>query len=142
VVAQSDPKFLSAKGVLDTVHSEVLNEERLIYVDFPMGIRSSQFKKYPVAFLLDGDVLLTAAATVQDFYSGGFTPDMIIIGISNAENRTRDLTPPKVVESAGAWAADKMEVAMTPNAVAEGGALHFLILLRKNWSLMWRQTIP
>jgi predicted alpha/beta superfamily hydrolase len=126
VVAQSDPKYLSKKGILDTVHSEVLNEERLIYVDFPMGYDPASSKKYPVAFLLDGDVLLTAAATVQDFYSGGFTPDMIIIGISNAENRTRDLTPPKFVEEQRANSSDPMAVAMTPNAIMEGGAPAFL----------------
>jgi len=56
---------------------------------------------------------------------------MIIIGISNAENRTRDLTPPKVAKVQDQAAADKMEVAMTPNAVAEGGAANFLEFIEK-----------
>ena len=38
-VAQSGPEFLQQRGVPDTVHSEVLNEDRLIYVDFPLSIR-------------------------------------------------------------------------------------------------------
>ena len=38
-VAQSGPEFLQQRGVPDTVHSEVLNEDRLIYVDFPLAIR-------------------------------------------------------------------------------------------------------
>ena len=125
-VAQSGPEFLQQRGVLDTVHSEVLNEDRLIYVDFPLSYTPGSAQKYPVAFLLDGDVLLPAAGTVQDYYSGGFTPDMIIIGISNAENRTRDLTPPKFIEAQSAVSSDPMAVAMTPNAVLEGGAPCFL----------------
>ena len=125
-VAQSGPEFLQQRGVPDTVHSEVLNEDRLIYVDFPLSYTPGSAQKYPVAFLLDGDVLLPAAGTVQDYYSGGFTPDMIIIGISNAENRTRDLTPPKFIEAQSAVSSDPMAVAMTPNAVLEGGAPAFL----------------
>ena len=125
-VAQSGPEFLQQRGVPDTVHSEVLNEDRLIYVDFPLSYTPGSAQKYPVAFLLDGDVLLPAAGTVQDYYSGGYTPDMIIIGISNAENRTRDLTPPKFIEAQSAVSSDPMAVAMTPNAVLEGGAPAFL----------------
>ena len=130
-VAQSAPEFLQQRGVSDTVHSELLNEDRLIYVDFPLDYTPGSAQKYPVAFLLDGDVLLPAAGTVQDYYSGGFTPDMIIIGISNAEYRTRDLTPPKVAKEQATAAADKMEVAMTPNAVAEDGAAVFLDFIEK-----------
>lgn len=130
-VAQSGPKFLQQRGVTDTVHSELLNEDRLIYVDFPIDYSPGSAQKYPVAFLLDGDVLLPAAGTVQDYYSGGFTPDMIIIGISNAEHRTRDLTPPKVANVQATAAEDKMELAMTPNAVAEGGAPSFLDFIEK-----------
>src|SRR6056300_1706294 len=130
-VAQSGPEFLQQRGVPDTVHSEVLNEDRLIYVDFPLTYTPGSAQKYPVAFLLDGDVLLPAAGTVQDYYSGGYTPDMIIIGISNAVDRTRDLTPPKVVKAQATGSADKMEVAMTPNAVADGGAAAFLEFIEK-----------
>ena len=131
VLAQTDPAFLVQRGITDTVHSELLGEDRLIYVDFPLGYDPSSARKYPVAFLLDGDVLLTAAGTVQDFYSGGFTPEMIIIGISNADNRTRDLTPPKIAETFSADAADQMEVAMQPNAIADGGAAVFLDFMEK-----------
>ena len=129
--AQTDTELLQRRGVLDTVHSELLNEDRLIYVDFPLGYDPASAQKYPVAFLLDGDVLLPAAGTVQDYYSGGFTPDMIIIGISNAENRTRDLTPPNFARVQAKSAADKMQVAMTPNAVTEGGAAVFLDFIEK-----------
>ena len=131
VLAQTDPAFLVQRGITDTVHSELLGEDRLIYVDFPLGYDPSSTRKYPVAFLLDGDVLLTAAGTVQDYYSGGFTPEMIIIGISNAEHRTRDLTPQKITETLSAETKDKMELAMQPNATTDGGAAVFLDFIEK-----------
>jgi hypothetical protein len=34
VLAQTDPAFLVQRGITDTVHSELLGEDRLIYVDF------------------------------------------------------------------------------------------------------------
>jgi len=38
---------------------------------------------------------------VQNYYNGGFTPEMIIVGISNDKNRMRDLTTSKVSEMNG-----------------------------------------
>jgi len=38
---------------------------------------------------------------VQNYYSGGFTPEMVIVGISNDKNRMRDLTTSKVTEMYG-----------------------------------------
>jgi predicted alpha/beta superfamily hydrolase len=35
---------------------------------------------------------LPTVSLVQNYYSGGFIPEMILIGISNQQNRTRDLT--------------------------------------------------
>ena len=46
-VAQSGPEFLQQRGVPDTVHSEVLNEDRLIYVDFPLSYTPGSAQKYP-----------------------------------------------------------------------------------------------
>lgn len=130
--AQSDRTFLMNRGVVDTVHSEFLNEDRLIYVDFPLEYDPTSAKKYPVAFLLDGDVLLPAAGVAQDYYSGGFTPEMIIIGISNAENRTRDLTPPILELHKGTTdTSDKMAMVMQPYATVEGGASLFLEFIEK-----------
>jgi len=132
VAQTAAPDFLMNRGVLDTVHSTLLNEDRLIYVDFPLGYNPNSKQKYPVAFLLDGDVLLPAAGVVQDYYSGGFTPEMIIIGISNSENRTRDLTPPRIdLATTKNEASDKMEEVMTPVSSAEGEASVFLEFIEK-----------
>ena len=54
-----------------------------------------------MAYILDGEVLLSTVNNVQSFYNGGFTPEMILVGISNANNRTRDLTPSKIKEKYG-----------------------------------------
>ena len=58
-------------------------------------------KKYPVIYVLDGDVLLNAVHLVHDNYYGGFMPEMIIVGVSNSNNRTRDLTTSKITERRG-----------------------------------------
>ena len=58
-------------------------------------------QKYPVVYVLDGEVFLPTVYNVHRFYSGGFMPEMIIVGISNAKNRVRDLTTSKVTEMYG-----------------------------------------
>ncbi|MDN3644036.1 alpha/beta hydrolase-fold protein [Lutimonas halocynthiae] len=97
--AQSD--YLIQIGLKDSVHSEVLNETREFYVVLPDSYVEGSDTKYPVVFLLDGDVMLNALQTVHSFYSGGFMPDMILVGISNAESRTRDLTTSELSERRG-----------------------------------------
>lgn len=97
--AQSD--YLIHIGLKDSVHSEVLNETREFYVVLPDTYVEGSDTKYPVVFLLDGDVMLNALQTVHSYYSGGFMPDMILVGISNAENRTRDLTTSELSERRG-----------------------------------------
>ena len=98
-LALAGPQFSNAQltyntkiGVLDSLHSKVLNESRSVYVQLPDSYDPDSSIKYPVVYILDGDVLLNALYTVHSFYSGGFMPEMIMVGISNGENRTRDLT--------------------------------------------------
>lgn len=93
--------YLQQVGILDSVYSETLKENRQFYVQFPADYNPNSNTKYPVAFILDGEVLLPTVHNVQNFYSGGFTPEMILIGISNTTNRTRDLTTSKVTEMYG-----------------------------------------
>jgi predicted alpha/beta superfamily hydrolase len=47
-------------------------------------------------YVLDGETHLPTVTNVQNYYSGGFTPEMILVGISNQNNRTRDLTISKI----------------------------------------------
>lgn len=92
-------QFLQKVGVLDSLYSETLKEYRKFYIQLPANYDAN--KKYPVVFSLDGGVLLPTINNVQSFYSGGFTPEMILVGISNANNRMRDLTTSKVTEMYG-----------------------------------------
>jgi hypothetical protein len=96
-----ESQFLQKVGVLDSVYSKELKEYRKFYVQFPVDYDANRREKYPVVFILDGEVLLPTISNVQNFYSGGFTPEMILIGISNNKNRTRDLTPSKIDEKYG-----------------------------------------
>jgi len=93
--------FLKQIGVKDSLFSRVLNENREIYVQLPEYYNPMGHEKYPVVYLLDGKVFLPTVVNVHQFYSGGFMPEMVIVGISNAKNRMRDLTTSKVKEMYG-----------------------------------------
>lgn len=100
LTAQNDPSKL--RPVLnDSIYSENLKEYRQFFIQYPQEYDESSTKKYPVAFILDGEFLLPTVTNFQGYYSGGFTPEMILIGISNLKNRTRDLTTSKITESYG-----------------------------------------
>lgn len=94
-------QFLQKVGVLDSIYSLSLKEYRKFYVQLPANYSTNKNEKYPVVFILDGEVLLPTVNNVQDFYAGGFTPDMVMIGISNDKHRMRDLTTSKVTEMYG-----------------------------------------
>jgi len=102
-IAQSkqNAHYLQNIGLSDSLYSEILQEYRKIYVQLPANFKPDENKKYPLVFCLDGEVLLPAVNNVHSFYSGGFMPDMILVGVSNARNRTRDLTTSKITEKYG-----------------------------------------
>lgn len=89
VLAQGNQhqRFLHQVGVLDSLHSQILNETRLIYVQLPDHYIPEKNQKYPVVYILDGERFLPTVNDVQNYYSGGFTPEMVLIGISNDKNR-------------------------------------------------------
>lgn len=84
--------YLENVGTLDSIYSKVLQEYRHIYVQLPNSHISGSHEKYPVVFILDGEVLLPTLNNVHDFYSGGFMPEMVLVGVANNKHRTRDLT--------------------------------------------------
>jgi len=97
----SNQQFLYKVGVLDSLYSEILNESRNIYIQLPASYDLNKNQKYPVAFVLDGELFLPTVNSVQNYYSGGFTPEMVLVGISNDKNRTRDLTTSTITTSYG-----------------------------------------
>ena len=99
--SNQNTQFLQNVGVLDSVYFESQNEYRKIYVQLPAEYNPANNQKYPVVYILDGEVFLPTVNNVHDFYSGGFMPKMVIVGISNSKDRMRDLTTSKVTEMYG-----------------------------------------
>lgn len=84
--------YLYELGKQDSLYSNTLNEQRVFWVQLPENYDRESEQLYPVVYVLDGEVHLQAVASVLSYYWGGFMPEMIIVGVSNGENRTRDLT--------------------------------------------------
>lgn len=99
--ANKNQQFLQKAGVLDSLYSQILNESRKIYIQLPASYKPENNQKYPVVFILDGEVFLPTVHNVQNFYSGGFTPEMVLVGISNDKNRIRDLTTSTITTKYG-----------------------------------------
>jgi predicted alpha/beta superfamily hydrolase len=93
--------FLQKVVALDSLYSELLKESRNIYIQLPAGYTPERNQKYPVAFILDGEKFLPTVNEVQNYYSGGFTPEMVLVGISNERNRLRDLTTSSITTKYG-----------------------------------------
>ncbi|WP_340152392.1 alpha/beta hydrolase-fold protein [uncultured Marivirga sp.] len=94
-------QFLQKVGVADSLYSEILDESRKFYVQIPANYNADKNQKYPVAFILDGEIFLPTVNDVQNYYSGGFTPDMVLVGIANDKNRIRDLTTSTITTKYG-----------------------------------------
>ena len=78
------------------VVSKVLGETRTIQVRLPAEYLRTE-RRYPVLYLTDGERQFGhTAATVEFLARAGRIPEMIVIGVSNNTNRTRDLTPTHV----------------------------------------------
>lgn len=94
--SKAQAKYLNQIGTVDSLFSNILGEQREIWVELPENYDRNSEKKYPVIYVLDGSMHLKAVSTVMSYYWGGFIPEMIIVGISNRNNRTRDLTTSKI----------------------------------------------
>lgn len=92
---QNQP-YLIEIGVEDSLYSNTLEELREFWVVLPDSYNPEIDTKYPVVYVLDGSQQLKALETVYTYYSGHHLPDMILVGISNQTNRTRDLSTSKV----------------------------------------------
>lgn len=94
-------QFLQKVGVVDSIYSDTLSEYRKVYIQIPSSFNHSKNQKYPVVFILDGEIFLPTVNEVQNYYSGGFTPEMVLVGIANDNNRVRDLTPSTITTKYG-----------------------------------------
>jgi uncharacterized protein len=74
------------------VHSNILNEERVIWVRTPHGYELGK-DPLPVLYLTDGpDHINEIGSTIDFLVNNGRMPSLIVVGIANTD-RMRDLTP-------------------------------------------------
>jgi uncharacterized protein len=115
-------------GSIVNIHSEILNENRKIWIHVPASAKTDLKKRYPVVYLLDAEKNFTSVVGMIDLLSSingnDFCPEMIIVGIPNINriSRIRDLTPTKV--TSGLW---------IDNTTAEvsGGGEAFMAFIEK-----------
>lgn len=112
-------------GTIETIHSNVLNEDRKIWVHVPKPRpgRGPEKPVYPVVYLLDGqDHFHSMMGLMERLCRGdGYPcPEMILVAVTH-NNRLRELTPTK----AGS--------VMTPEKIQEnsGGSEAFSVYLEK-----------
>ena len=86
----------SQNKVVDSIFSTSLDENREFWVKLPETYSLNSDQKYPVVYLLDGFSLQNTLETIYDNYWGHYLPHMILVGISNKNNRTRDLTTSQI----------------------------------------------
>ena len=93
-VAQSNGSSAAENNleVVDSIYSNILKESREFWVKLPENFNPEDNVKYPVIYLLDGFSLKSTLETVYNNYWGHYLPHMILVGVSNRNNRTRDLT--------------------------------------------------
>ncbi len=103
-------------GTIDSLYSEVLKEQREIWVHLPPGF--DQTKKYPVIYLLDAPAHFYVIAGMLKRLAPLQIPESILVGISNTE-RTRDFTPTNVSFSRGRKTGES------------GGAANFLKFMQE-----------
>ena len=91
-ISQEDGELVII-GKIIKLNSEVLKEERPIYIYLPGNYEKST-QKYPVVYLLDGKFHFhSVTGVIKNLDYGRPIPDMIVVGIANT-NRNRDLSPP------------------------------------------------
>ena len=80
----------------DSVYSNIFQEYKNIWVKLPENYNPKSPEKFPVVYILDGEAQLKTLETVYENYWGHYLPNMILVGISNQTNRTRDLTTSQI----------------------------------------------
>jgi predicted alpha/beta superfamily hydrolase len=80
----------------EVITSAKLNEQRTLLIATPDGYRNGT-ARYPVLFLLDADDRAQfglAVANVRFLATRQAIPPLIVVGVVNGKDRTRDMTPP------------------------------------------------
>ena len=98
VIAQSSEQQSEQfkKQIVDSIFSNSLNENRDFWVKLPDNYEPNSKEKYAVIYLLDGFSLKSPLEAIYENYWGHYLPHMILVGVSNRTNRTRDLTTSQI----------------------------------------------
>ncbi|GMU01106.1 hypothetical protein KH5H1_52260 [Corallococcus caeni] len=82
-------------GTRTSVMSKVLGEDRPLMIHLPDGYEASPTERYPVLYVLDAETHFVHVAGMVEFLARTrHIPEMIVVGVLNTTDRTRDLTPP------------------------------------------------
>jgi predicted alpha/beta superfamily hydrolase len=122
---------------LSKIHSEIIGEDFLIYVQLPMSYKENPEKKYPVWYNTDANRGFPFVANTATFltFPPADIPEMIVIGIGYLTKgledwailRTRDLTPTNNPETDEYWTRMISEMSGRKDInVRSGGAPLFL----------------
>lgn len=134
----SDGENLITIGVIDSLYSNILEEQRKLWVYVPESAKNkdSPSEKYPVLYLLDGDAhfhsvtgMIKQLSTVN---GNTVLPEMIVVGIPNT-NRSRDLTPTHV--EMDFWSGDSIRY-------DSGGGDKFLDFIEKELMPYVKKNYP
>lgn len=126
-----DQLQVSELEIMDSIYSNILEESRDYWIKLPENYNPNSGKKYPVIYLLDGFSLKNSLESVYNNYWGHYLPQMILVGISNKTNRTRDLTTSKIESRHG-----------SVMNVETGGAENFVQFIEKELIPFIDKTYP
>jgi predicted alpha/beta superfamily hydrolase len=82
-------------GTYRVVHSDIMNEDRVLQVHLPRGYQESELA-YPVVYLFYSDLVelyYADAVTALQHLGMNFMPQVILVGVANNVDRYRDLLP-------------------------------------------------
>lgn len=113
-------QLYNSEEVIDSIFSETLKSQQKFWIKFPENYNVESDTTYPVVYLLDGFSLKEYLQVVYHNYQGHYLPHMILVGISNEQNRTYNLTTSKVESRQG-----------TRMNVETGGADQFVQFIEK-----------
>ncbi len=135
VFAQKSKNVVLPDATVCDFHSTVNGQHYKLFVSLPNSYSAKDTTRYPVLYLLDGNLFFTLLQSMQRFYlSGEEVPEMIIVGIGypintvleSMPNRTLDYTPTRDT------AFDNMLTKELRMPIISGGAASFLQTLKKD----------
>ncbi|OFZ37931.1 MAG: esterase [Bacteroidetes bacterium RIFCSPHIGHO2_02_FULL_44_7] len=117
-----------------TLHSQILDQDRLLNIYLPASYHPDSLNRYPVIYLLDGSIhedFLHIVGLVQfgSYPWINMLPESIVVGISNID-RKHDFTFPTTIEE------DKKDFPTT------GGSAAFIECLGKEIQPLIEKTYP